>query len=242
MGLKGITPDEAAQIKTRPGTQPGTTVLTFAPTNAGGQTYTRVMVVSDSTRQVSEFRVISSEGKAMIAQATIKKYRDLPVGRTASADSSTAGRSTCSLPENIVLEWKRELLSLDVVLKEVKVNQFDTSKRLGLFVQPTVAGYSPVNLAEVARPKDPASSTAVRQTIPVPETPNRARLTPPLQIRGDNAAANTPRRQDQAGPRSPMLSVFDLDVVDAAVPTAPGSPADRGGTALVTNPGSSLER
>ncbi len=243
MGLKGITPDEAAQIKTRPGTQPGTTVLTFAPTNAGGQTYTRVMVVSDSTRKISEFRVISSDGKATIAQATIKKYRDLPVGRTTSEDGGVAERSTCTLPENIVLEWKRELLSLDVVLKDAKVNQFDTSRRAALFVQPTVAGYTPVNLAEVARQKDAASSTAVRQTIPVPETPNRVRLNPPLQIRGDDAAANTPRRQDQAGPKSPMLlPVFDLDVVDAPVPTAPGTPADRGSAALVTGPGGSLER
>ncbi len=247
MGLKGITPDEAAQIKTRPGTQPGTTVLTFAPTNAGGQTYTRVMVVWDNTRKVNEFRVISSDGKATIAQATIKKYRDLPVGRTASAsaDGAAAERSSCSLPENIVLEWKRELLSLDVVLKEAKVNQFDSSRREALFVQPTVAGYAPVNLAEVARQKDAASSTAVRQTIPVPETPNRGRPIPPLQIRGDDAAANTPRRGNQAGPKSPvLLPVFDLDlgVVDAPVPSAPGSPADRGSTALVTGPGSSLER
>ena len=35
MGLKEITPDEAAQIKTRPGIQPGTTILTFAPIKAG---------------------------------------------------------------------------------------------------------------------------------------------------------------------------------------------------------------
>ena len=245
MGLQGITPDEAAQIKTRPGTQPGTTVLTFAPTKAGGQTYSRVMVVSDSTRKVNEFRVISSDGKATIAQATIKKYRDLPVAGPTSEESSTAARETCSMPENIVLEWKRELLSLDVALKDVKVNQFDTSKRAARFVQPTISGYTPVNLAEVARQKNPAGSTAVRETIPVPEPRSRVRLNPPpLQIRGDDAAANTPRRQDQVRPKSPMLlPVLDLDVVDAPVPTAPDSAADRSsGTALATNPGISLER
>ena len=244
MGLKGITPDEAAQIKVRPGPQPGTTNLTFAPIKAGGQTYSRVMVVSDSTRKVSEFRVISSDGKATIAQATIKKYRDLPVAGPTPEESSTAARETCSMPENIVLEWKREMLSLDVVLKEVRINQFDTSKRAARFVQPTVAGYTPVNLAEVARQKDPASPTAVRETIPVPEPRSRVRLNPPLQIRSEDAAANTPRRQDQVRPKSPMLlPVLDLDVVDAPVPTAPDSPADRSsGTALATNPGISLER
>jgi hypothetical protein len=245
MGLTAITPDDAAQIKIRRGIQPGTTILTFAPTRTGGQTYSRVMVVSDSTRKVSEFRIISSDGKATIAQATIKKYRDLPLGGRTPIENSTAARATCSLPENIVLEWKRELLSLDVVVKDVKVNQFDTSKRMARFVQPTISGYAPVNLAEVARQKDPASSTAVRQTIPVPETPNRGRLNPtPLQIRGADANANTQRRQNQVVPKSPvLLPVLDLEVLDAPVPTAPGTPIDRGrSTALLSSPGNSLER
>ena len=241
MGLKEITRDEAAQIKTRPGIQPGTTLLTFAPVNAGRQSYSREMVVSESTRRVNEFRVISGDGKGMIALATIKSYRRFPLGARTSAENSTTARETCSIPEKIVLEWKRELLSLDVVLKDVKVNQFDTSKRADRFVQPTIRGYAAVNLAEVARQKDPASSTAVRETIPVPETRNRVRLNPPLQIRGDDAAANAPRGHDQTRPKSPILAVPDLEVVDAPVPTAPGTPADRGGTAFLTGPGSSLE-
>ena len=242
-GCKGSRPMRQLRSR-RPGTQPGTTVLTFAPTKAGGQTYSRVMVVSDSTLKVNEFQVISSDGKATIARATIKKYRDLPVAGPTSEESSTAARETCSMPENIVLEWKREMLSLNVVLKEVRINQFDTSKRAARFVQPTIAGYTPVNLAEVARQKDPARSTAVRETIPVPEPRSHVRLNPPLQIRGEDAAANTPRRQDQGRPKSPMLlPVLDLDVVNAPVPTAPDSPADRSsGTALATNPGISLER
>ncbi len=91
----------------------------------------------------------------MIAQATIKKYRHLPVAGPTSDESSTADDRTCSLPENIVLEWKREQLSLDVVLKDVKVNQFDASQRAARFVEPTPSGYARVNLAEVARQKDP---------------------------------------------------------------------------------------
>jgi hypothetical protein len=178
----------------------------------------------------------------MIAQATIKKYRDLPVAGEASPESSVAARETCSMPENIVLEWKRELLALDVVLKEVRVNQFDPSKRAARFVQPTVSGYSPVNLAEVARQKDPAGSTAVRETIPAPEPRSRVRLSPQLQIRGDDAAANGPRRDQARTKNAMLLPVLDLDVVSAPVPTAPVSPAERGSTALVTNPGIALER
>jgi hypothetical protein len=244
MGLKAITPDEAAQIKMRPANQDGATILTFAPTTAGGQTYTRMMVVSHGTRKVQEFRVVSSDGKAVIAQATIKKYRELPVGDRTPAERTSARMQTCSLPENIVLEWKRELLSLDVVLKDVKVNQFDPDKRTARFVQPVISGHAAVNLAELTRLKDSESATAVRQTLPVPDAPNRGRLDPPLQIRAGNAAANTPRRQDTLRSRSPvLLPVLDLDVVDAPMPTAPGTPADRAGdTALLTTPGSSLER
>ena len=78
LGLKTITPDEAAQVKTRPGPQAGTTALIFPATRSGSQTYSRVMIVSDQTRKVNEFRVFAADGKTMIAQATIKKYRDLP--------------------------------------------------------------------------------------------------------------------------------------------------------------------
>lgn len=222
MGLKGITPDEAAQIKTRAGTQPGTTILTFAPVNTGDQTYSREMVVSDGTRKISEFRVIAGDGKTLIAQATIKNYRRFPLGTRTSSESSKTASETCSIPENLLLEWKRELLVLDVALKSVKVNQFDTSKRSARFVQPTISGYTAVNLAEVARQKPQSGSTAVRQTLPMPETQNRVRLNPPLQIRGDNAAMITSRRQVSASRTSPLLKIPELEeVVDAPLPTAP---------------------
>ena len=91
LGLKTITPDEAAQVKTRPGPQPGTTALIFPATRAGSQTYSRIMIVSDQTRKVNDFRVFAPDGKTMIAQATIKKYRELPV-----SGSSGIGRAeTC---------------------------------------------------------------------------------------------------------------------------------------------------
>ena len=76
LGLKTITPDEAAQVKTRPGPQPGTTALIFPATRSGSQSYSRIMLVSDQTRKVYDFRVFAADGKTMIAQATIKKYRE----------------------------------------------------------------------------------------------------------------------------------------------------------------------
>jgi hypothetical protein len=236
LGLKAITPDEAAQVKTRPGPQAGTTVLIFPATKAGSQSYSRIMIVSNQTRKVNDFRVFAPDGKTVIAQATIKKYRNVPV-----SGSEGQAQLACSIPENLVLEWKREQISLDVALKDVKLNQFDASRRTALFVEPTPSGYARVNLAEVARTKDSEGATAVRETIPVPESRNRARLGPPLQIRGDAAAAKTSRKPEPADNRSALfVPVLDLDVIGAPVPSAPGEP--RGSTALAISPAPSMER
>ena len=139
-----------------------------------------------------------------------------------------------------MLEWKREQLSLDVVLKDVKINQFDASRRTALFVEPAPTGYARVNLAEVARTKDSEGSTAVRETIPVPESRNRVRPGPQLQIRGD-AAAKTSRKPEPADTRSALfVPVLDLDVIDAPVPSPPGE--RQGGTALAISPAPTMER
>ena len=201
LGLKTITPDEAAQVKTRPGPQAGTTALIFPATRSGSQTYSRVMIVSDQSRKVNEFRVFAADGKTMIAQATIKKYRDLPV--SGSAGSAEPILRTCSIPENIVLEWKREQLCLDVMLKDVKINQFDQNRRTALFVEPTPSGYARVNLSEFARTKDSEGSTAVRETIPVPESRNRC-----VSVRHSRSGATTPPRRRHGGRSRPVPRVL----------------------------------
>ncbi len=247
MGLKEISTNEAARIRIRPGPDPGTTLLTFAPRVAGGQKYSRVMVVSDSTRRVKEFRVISVDGKEVIAQASIKKYRKLPVDAGEPDPASSADRPMCVLPESIVLQWKKELLTLDVVLKDARVNQFDTSKRTARFVQPTISGYTAVNLAEAARRKQTAGAgagaTAVRESIPVPEPKAHVRLAPPASSTGDDTTANLrgQRNKDRSS-NVILLPIVDLDVVEAPVPTAPGDPAAGVGTSLAVNPGIALER
>jgi hypothetical protein len=239
LGLKVITRDEAAQIKVRPGTQPGTTALTFAATRSGGQSYSRMMIVSDLTGRVVEFRVFAPDGKMLISQAAIKKYRDLPLKE---GDDDGGSHASCYLPENIVLDWKREMLSLDVVLREVKVNQFDPARRTALFVEPAPSGYARVNLAEVARTKEQDGSTAVRETIPAPEPRSRPRLSPPMQIRPENAAS-IPEKRSRKEPEpahSPLLlPVLDLDVVGAPIPTAPETAAS---AAMTIAPRNTLER
>lgn len=246
MGLKPITADEAAQIEIRPGPQPGTTALSFPPSRAGSQEFRRVMIVSDQSRKVCQFRVVSADGKAVLAQAILKKHASFPAANTDSSETpkSDGPNATCSLPENVVLEWKREQLSLDVVLENVEVNHpFKVSDRRAIFVEPTPPGCARVNLAEVARPKDTQGTTAVRESIPVPEPSSPARSIPPLQIRTSQTAARSPRRlPDQSPPASVvLLPIIDLDVVSAPVPRPPGTGAEAAAN-LATTPGSFLER
>jgi hypothetical protein len=251
MGLKPISADEAAQIKVRPGQTPGTTALIFPATGSGGQAYSRIMIVSDLTRNVQEFRVLSSDGQALLAQATIRGYKEkeLPV---AQAEGRTPrARETCRVPEDFTLEWKREQLVLVVALREPQVNQFDSARRAALFVEPTLSGYTRVNLAELSRQKEPHSSTEVRETIPVPEAApvpgprDRPRLGRPLGIREDSAAVKPPRRTDQDLPRGPvLLPVFnpDEEVIGAPLPAPPGAAAERTISSVWPAPSPSLER
>jgi hypothetical protein len=236
MGLKPITPDEAAQIKVRPGPGPGLTSLTFPASGTGGQAYNRTMIVSDLTHRVGEFRVYSTDGKTLLAQATVKQYRDVsPPGSKPERGDGTIIAENCRVPENIVLEWKREHLSLDVVLREVKVNQFAEARRAALFVEPTPGGYARVNLAELARQAESEGTTAIRESLPAPPTNrDRVRLNPPLQIRGEDDSEKVQSRAERSAPKGPvLLPIINLDeVVGAPAPTAPGTPAERTATSI----------
>lgn len=230
MGLRSITPDEAVAIKVRPGPGPGLTSLIFPASGSGGQAYNRTMIVSDLNHKVNEFRVYAGDGKTLLAQATIKEYRDIPLPSPRSEEKGAPiVTESCRLPENFILEWKREQLSLNVALRGVKVNQFAASRRTALFVEPTPGGYARVNLAEVARQKESEGTTAIRETLPVPEPRSRVRLNPPMQIRGEDTSAKPASRAERSAPQGAvLLPVIDLDeVVGAPHPAAPGGSLER---------------
>jgi hypothetical protein len=244
MGLRPISPDEATRIKVRPGPEPATTALILPTIGTGAQAYSRVMIVSNLTRKVQEYRVISPDGKNLIAQAVIKKYQDLPTSKQGRA--SNDGNESCYVPENVVLDWKKEQLTLDVTLKRAEINQFDPSRRSAVFVEPSPPGYDRVDLAELARQRQSDGSTAVRETMPAPEPRNHVRLRRPEEIRNDGAAVKASRRTVQPLPKSPvLLPVFNLDeVVGAPTPSAPGTPSISAGVpaAWSSSPAASLER
>lgn len=241
LGLREITPDEAAQVKVRPGPQAGTTALSFPANRTGNQAASRLMVVSDRTRKVSEFRIFAPDGKEVLAQATIPSYQEYPLASGDESGETTSG--SCYLPKSILLEWTRERISLNVALSSVKVNQFEPARRTALFVEPKPDGYAQVNIAEVARQQAPEAATTIRETMPAPQPRSRGgRQSPTLEIRGERASATAPSTKPPAqASREILLPVLD-EVVAAPVPTAPSGPQPEGYSSLVTAPPASIER
>ena len=131
MGLKPITPDEAAQIKVRPGPGPGTDEPDLPGQRLGGPGLQpdddrlgphppgeRVPRLSRRRQDTCSPRRPSRNTATSPCRVIRPRTRARPIVE-----------ETCRVPENIVLEWKREQLSLDVALKDVKVNQFAAARR-----------------------------------------------------------------------------------------------------------------
>jgi hypothetical protein len=238
LGLKQISADEAATVRVAAGTKPETTTLTF-PASGEPSSYTRMMVVSDASRRLIEYRVFDRDGKTLIGQATIdeKDYSKIEL----NGDEEQGRARTCYIPSRIKLEWKREKLSLDIVLKDLAVNRPFSDRMKANFVVPEHKGYTPLDLAAASRDLSRAGGeeTAVRETLPAPERRTGVRLGPPVEIRGaeddgESRSIATPTRTKPASRRgddkpaatiTPLLTpVFDREVVGAAIPRPPGSP------------------
>ena len=119
----------------------------FPPSKNGGQTYTRMMIVWNHNRRIKQHRIYQGtvSSKNLLAQAKVSHFTEYDAG---SAEGDT---QKCYLPESVTLEWIQDQLALDVLLRDVKVNQFDSSLSAALFVEPVVKGNQRVNLAELSR-------------------------------------------------------------------------------------------
>jgi hypothetical protein len=162
LGLQPISSEEAAHISLR-NKEPGATALVFPPVRRGSETYTKMMIVSNYTLRLKELRIYAGNVQSLLAQAEVSRYADYEAG-----GSESGGRETCYLPESVRLDWKREQLVLDVLLQEVTLNQFDSSRAAAVFAEPVVPGYKRVNLAELSRAQQEGRTT-VRRTTPPPE-------------------------------------------------------------------------
>ncbi|AMV37981.1 hypothetical protein [Planctomyces sp. SH-PL62] len=186
LGLKPITPDEAASARIKVGPQPGTTLLRLPPSRDQGSAYIREMVVDDATNRILAFHAFDRDGKTLLGRAAIKHYAEIAVKSTVETDSETdaadrsrtAAETTCRIPDKLTLEWKRERLTLDIAMSSLKLNQpFPDAQRTALFVQPQFSGYTTMDLAEMTRTRprgEPGGGdTTVRETLPAPEPPPR---------------------------------------------------------------------
>ncbi len=210
MGVRPISSAEAASLTTRDGPEPGTTTIVFAGSR-NSPLGTREMVVWNHNKRIKDYRLYSSDHKTVIAQAEIKGYKTYTLDST---DSESLA-DVCHLPENVRLEWKPEQLTLDVTLKDVRLNLLDPSKSASRFVEPKIPGYARVNLAELAGGRSPESGTTVRRTLPAPPHDGNVKLGRPTPI-DDTTSMTTPRR-----------ARFD-EVVGAPMPTAPGDELTQG--------------
>ena len=172
LGLKPITPDEAAGIKVNVGDERGTTALVFPPTKNGGQTYTRMMIVWNHNRRIKQHRLYQGtvNSKNLLAQANVSRFTEFDAGK------EEGDTQTCYLPESVTLEWIQDQLSLDVTLQDVKLNQFDTSRRERLFVEPVVKGNQRVNLADLVAQRSMNSLWTVARRAVAAADPQRIEI------------------------------------------------------------------
>ena len=227
LGLKSITPEEAAGIKVNVGDERGTTALVFPPSKNGGQTYTRMMIVWNHNRHIKQHRIYQGtvSSKNLLAQAKVGRFAEFDAG------SEEGDTQKCYLPETVALEWIQDQLLLDVTLRDVKVNQFDSSRSADLFVEPVVRGNQRVNLAEMSRMQPKGSRTTVRDTLSPPPARNGLKLGRPRSDPDDTTMV--PRRKKTVPARShdPTTSPLE-DLVTAPLAVAPDTAAMQAANAV----------
>ncbi len=215
LGLRPITPEEADAIRVEKTDNPNLSALVFPPAKTRGESYQRMMIVSNYTRRVKAYRICAADrSRTVLAEAVIPGYKDFDLDK-----SESGAFQSCYLPESLTLEWKKDQLTLNVALKDVTVNRFDTSRAAAIFVEPVIPNYQRVNLADMARsgPKD--NRTTVRRTLPAPPPRNGVRLGRPTPVTDEPEAAphaaraTDPRRGALDGISSPLE-----DVVQAPLP------------------------
>lgn len=240
LGLKPITPDEAASARIKVGPQPGTTLLRLPPSRDQGSAYIREMVVDDATNRILAFHAFDRDGKTLLGRAAIKHYAEIAVkstvetvdGTDAAADRSrTAGETTCRIPDKLTLEWKRERLTLDIAMSSLKLNQpFPETQRTALFVQPQFSGYTTMDLAEMTRTRprgEPGGDTTVRETLPAPEPPSSSRRTSTSPSGSHSNSGPASRNGVRLGPPVEINGARLQSADDEPEPRAGARPASR---------------
>jgi hypothetical protein len=230
LGLKPITPEEADGIKIERTTDPNASALVFPPTKSRGENVQRVMIVSNYTRRIKEHRIYgSNRAGPPLFQAIVSRYKDFDLEK-----SDSGAFQSCYLPERLTLEWKKDQLTLDVVLQDVTINQFDESRADRIFVEPVIDGYKRVNLAEMAKAAPRDNRATARRTLPAPPPRNGVKLgrpTPVTDEGGDAPHARAPETRRAGGRIASPLE----DLVKAPLPIGAEGDSTRQATAALAN-------
>jgi hypothetical protein len=240
LGLKPITPEEAAAIRVGKGLEPATAVLTFPPVRGQGEPYVREMVVSNTDRRLQKLRIFRQTPRSLIAEAVPSGYEAYP------GDAAAPARTTCYLPQKLKLDWKREQLVLDVTLnRDVKVNQLARTRSAAMFTEPDLEGYTRKNLAELSRGLRSEPRTRTRQTMPPPESGDSIRLGRPAPM--PDAGPTVPsvgRRTTRPAREADEKPLPTLDELVGAPTARPPSSGPIGSTLFSSAPGldSTIER
>jgi len=236
LGLKSITPAQAARIKVREGDVRGTTALVFPPSKSGGETYSRMMIVWNHNRRIKQHRIYAGNlqspaatAKSLLAQADVSRYMEFDAGSSQQGDGPK-----CYLPESVKLEWKRDQLILDVLMQEVQVNKFESSRSTALFVEPVIPGHERVNLAELSRAHGKDTRTTVRQTLPPPAPRNGVELGRPTPAPDDTTMAPRGRTTLALRSRGPTTSLLE-ELVRPPLPVTPDTAATQSAAATSPN-------
>jgi hypothetical protein len=220
LGLQAFDAETMAGAQVKPGTDPGTMVVTQRPRNASGPSFLKETVVAESTRRVIEQRIFTPDKKTLLARATVSDHQ-----RVELPSPEGEPPSNVDLPRKLRLEWTQEKLILDVVLNKVKVNPvFAETRRAALFAKPAYEGYAEVNLAEreglaIFEQQAPGPRTTIRQSIPSP--PPRVRLSEPSPL-GSRGPERAPARIEQSDValNVPALEVGPIEaVIGPRIPT-----------------------
>lgn len=213
LGLRVISDSEAAGCKVTQGKEPDTLVLTHRPTHTGGDTVTRVTILSASTHRVKEHQLFAGDGKTLIARAVIEDYLKVPDGSHPD--------ETVYLPKKMKLEWMADRhnplnLGVNFAQGSTKVNEeFPVDKYAALFVEDPKLGYERQDLAAGIKPQQSQGPTTLRETLPAP--PTGVKLGEPAPLGVDGAMRT---ELDPVALSATRTSLRD-DLLGPALPTAP---------------------
>ena len=219
MGLRSIPDDEIEKMTVKKGTNPGEAVLSIRQWTPQGIEVIREMVVSETTKQIREYKLWSADRKQLLADATIVEYGFFNVP---PSDPNELG-SSVHLPKRMRLNWVQERISLDVQMKRnVVVNsKIDPKRRANLFIEPE--GLARVDLAQQAgiEPNtrttklDPGATTT-RDSLAAP--PPRVKLSAPSPL-DDRGARRTGMNTAELAVRDPLERLGTIEAV--VVPPIP---------------------